>query len=275
MNHTNKIDNYIDKPIYPSQLITTTPETHANATLPSQLHHITTHSHQLHTCKPQYGTLQPDCDQYNNNELINKQYGILKYNASLNAYNLQSVSNIYVPHTNDLLIGTIQSKTMEYYRVNLGEHCNIIGMLPLYSFPGASKRNHPNLSLGTLVYCRIESYTSYSHDSIQLTCVTPYIKQSDWVTGNNIFGELSDGYTASISLQYAYKLLLPSCLILNLIESQLKIVYELAIGMNGIVWCNSNSVANTIVIINLILKTEHMTQSQITHEINQFVQRSQ
>ena len=270
------INQFINTIVYPSQTVVINNndnDNKQNTQLPSNIQHEAVHSHRLRSVKPQYGCIQRDNIDPSNQHII-KQYGILQH--ANKSYTINAISNIYIPQPNDLIIGTIQSKTSEYYRVNLGDCCNISAILPIYNFVGASKRNHPNLKIGSIVYCIISHYIPNCNDSIELTCISSFIKQKDWVnTNENIFGQLVNGLTYNVSLTLVNKLLQPDNIILKLIETKLKITYELAIGFNGIIWLHSNSIANTIVILNIILKTEHMNRQQQIYEINQFIKRSQ
>jgi hypothetical protein len=88
--------------------------------------------------------------------------------------------------------------------------------LGLLAFDGASKRNHPNLQPGSLVYCRIlttnkdlepavtcEGMKVLSIDMISWTFIAPsHMTKKDWMTGHALYGELCSGFVfkSSISL---------------------------------------------------------------------------
>ena len=125
------------------------------------------------------------------------------------------------------------------------------GRLNIVAFEGATKRNHPVLKAGDLVYCRVlQTYPGMQPD---LTCIISNGPRSEWVNGSSLFGQLSGGYVFKIACDQARKLVSNSCDILQTIGSH--IPYECAIGINGFVWVNSQTTKNTITISNTILNS--------------------
>jgi len=50
--------------------------------------------------------------------------------------------------------------------------------------------------------------------------------------------------------------------------------YEVAAGMNGRIWVNSNTIENTVLITNAILNSELLNQAQIDLVVQKLAQRA-
>lgn len=95
--------------------------------------------------------------------------------------------------------------------------------------------------------------------------------KKDWMTGLAIYGELSDGYVFKTSIGLAKHLLREDGTgVLAALGKTL--AFEIAIGVNGIVWVNSKSVKNTIILSNAILNSETMTASEIDVMVSRLVE---
>jgi len=169
-----------------------------------------------------------------------------------------------MPAIEDMVIGTVTEKHAESYRVDIGtvEHAR----LPATSFEGATRRNKPNIQVGSLIYCRIGDANKFMEP--ELTCISPHFKK-EWVTGESIFGELVGGYCFNISIHLARKLLSEDCFILKKLGE--KIAFEIAIGANGRVWVNSKSPTFTVIISNAILNSETMLNEEMERMVNRLV----
>lgn len=289
---TNLLSNYVNQYIQPAQSFTVDDDDNSisenknrkttKLVLPQSIIRQCIYNYRLKSVEPHNGYIHcnndNDNDNYNGNTntYINTQYGILQYNKQHNLYNIHRISSNYIPQINDLVIGTIIHKSNENYRISLGSQCTYNAVMSYYSFPGSSKRNHPNLHVGSLVYCIVNDIHIQNNDTtIVLSCISSYIQQRDYVSGDNIFGELHRGISFNVSQQLVYTLLQPQCYILTIIDNMLHIQYEICIGMNGVVWINSDSIANTIIVMNLIVKTQNMNKQQIKQEISNFAKRTQ
>jgi len=162
----------------------------------------------------------------------------------------------YHPQVDDMVIGTIVDKSTDWYRVDIGLHQNAI--MSTLAFEGATKRNRPNLEVGQLIYCRVRATNKYMET--ELTCISPHFKK-DWVTKESMFGELNGGYVFNASARLCRTLLDDNCLVLN--EIGRVIPFEIAIGVNGRVWVNSASPVHTIIISNIISKSETLSSEGI------------
>ncbi|CAO3647986.1 unnamed protein product [Cunninghamella echinulata] len=162
----------------------------------------------------------------------------------------QDVDHIYIASSGESVLGTIISRLGEYYKVDIGTARPAI--LSVTAFEGATKRNKPNLALRTLVYCRV-SMANQDMES-ELECVNPTTSKADG------FGELKGGFVFKCSLGLCRRLLDPSTPILSLIGDHFP--YEIAVGMNGRIWINSENVKHTIIIANAIQNSEYLSKSE-------------
>ena len=77
--------------------------------------------------------------------------GVLRYEPPpRNRLWIDGETKRYIPITGDHVIGIIESKHAEEYRLNIGGPA--IASLPLLAFDGATRRNRPHLDVGALVY---------------------------------------------------------------------------------------------------------------------------
>lgn len=73
--------------------------------------------------------------------------------AKTDALSLSKFPVQYLPARNDFVIGVIKVKTSETFIVDIGAPMDaVLGGL---EFDGVTKRNKPNLKIGTLVFCRV------------------------------------------------------------------------------------------------------------------------
>jgi exosome complex component RRP40 len=59
----------------------------------------------------------------------------------------------YTPHSGDRVLGTVTTKSGDFYRVDIGSPD--LAQLNFTSFEGATKRNRPNVKVGDLLYGQI------------------------------------------------------------------------------------------------------------------------
>jgi len=97
------------------------------------------------------------------------------------AYWVESNSKRYIPALHDQVICQITNRGTESYQVTLFNSFTP-ATLSGFAFEGATKRNKPNLKVGTLLYAQVMSASR--HLEVELTCV-------DQNTGkSNGYGEL-------------------------------------------------------------------------------------
>ena len=85
--------------------------------------------------------------------------------------------------------------------------------------------------------------------------------KKDWMTGLAIYGELNDGYVFKTSIGLAKSLLHDNCQVLASLSKRL--AFEVAVGVNGVVWNNAKTAKNITIISNSIMNSETMSSSEI------------
>jgi exosome complex component RRP40 len=163
----------------------------------------------------------------------------------------------YYPAVGDTVVGIIADRNAEFYRVRL--HGTTHAQLPVLAFDGATKRNKPNLAIGTLVFCRVVSVSK--HLDPELSCAASSGSTSkDWVTGQSVYGELKEGNLCTISLGHARRLLHPTCALLTRLGGS--IPFEVAVGVNGLVYVRATSTRHTTIICNAIERSEKLNEDE-------------
>lgn len=140
----------------------------------------------------------------------------------------------------DSVIGIVTGRLGEAYKIDLGSaHFATLGFL---AFENATKRNKPNLKNGTLVYAHVN--LAERDMEPEIVCMSPTTNKSDG------YGELSGGYMQKISLHLSRKLLEGTNA--GLQELGKRFPFEMAVGYNGRVWVKSDTVQNTIVVMQCL-----------------------
>jgi exosome complex component RRP40 len=178
--------------------------------------------------------------------------GVLRSGATANRHWVDTPMRRYVPVAEDLVVGTVTDKHGEGYKVDIG--AVEPAQLPAIAFQGATKRNRPTIAVGALVYCRVEVANKFM--AATLTCVSPHVKK-EWMTGEALFGQLSNGYAFKTSLSLARRLLAENAHVLKCIGEH--IAFELAVGQNGKVWVDAGTPLRTILVSNAIINSEFLT----------------
>eukprot|EP00297_Palpitomonas_bilix_P025578 CAMPEP_0113906050 /NCGR_PEP_ID=MMETSP0780_2-20120614/24470_1 /TAXON_ID=652834 /ORGANISM="Palpitomonas bilix" /LENGTH=202 /DNA_ID=CAMNT_0000900483 /DNA_START=180 /DNA_END=785 /DNA_ORIENTATION=- /assembly_acc=CAM_ASM_000599 len=156
--------------------------------------------------------------------------GLLKKAKGSQVY-VENHQRRYVPLVGDVVLGVVVERHGESYKVDIGAPSKAV--LPHLAFEGATKRNRPNLEVGSLVYARI-ACADRDLDP-ELTCISPDSKKG-WMTGQSLYGELNGGTVIELSsLRYARALLDGSgAAVLRSLGERLP--FEIACGLNGRVW---------------------------------------
>ena len=135
----------------------------------------------------------------------------------------------------------------------------------ILEFEGATKRNKPDLNVGDIIFCRIQ----ISNRDMQpiLTCKSPSFNKS-WVSGEALFMQLKEGYIFQCSLNWSHKLNRINSPHLQFLATFFP--FEIAIGVNGRIWCKTANIKHTLLLSNIIKNGEYcnMKQFQImTHSL--------
>lgn len=181
--------------------------------------------------------------------------GVLRYREPV-SYWIDIDKKYYIPKNGDQVVGIIEDRGGDYYRVNI--FSGSIALLSRLGFEGASKRNKPELKVGDLVYCKVH-FTHKDLDT-ELTCISSSGVKKGWSSGETIYGDLEEGITARVSPKTAKLLLNPDCVVLNLLGRH--IAYEVAVGMNGLIWIQSGSVKESVIVRNAILNSVELDEIQ-------------
>ena len=181
------------------------------------------------------------------------QSGILRF-ESPGTFWVETNEKRYQPKVGDPVVGIIEQKIGSAgYLVNINARCP--AYLPLLEFDGASKRNHPNLKEGTLIYARLASDSL--HVEPELSCKVKSGVRKDWMTGEAYYGKLEGGLSGNCSLHLARQLLDDNCDILKALSR--RIPFEIAVGINGRFWVCAQKNNQSILIYNAILNSEFLS----------------
>ncbi len=192
--------------------------------------------------------------------IVATRSGILLFQKP-NVYWVDHYDHRYRPRVGDNVVGVVREAFAENYPVDIASIDS--ALLPTLAFDGASKRNRPELSAGSLIYCRIEQVQDNIAD---LTCCAKSSQaKKDWMTGEAIYGELKGGCVFRCSLFLAETLLDPECPVLLALARS--IPFEIAVGSNGFVWIN----AETPEQISLIMVAIQKSEGRAPQEIHQYV----
>ena len=188
----------------------------------------------------------------------------------------------------DRVLGIIedQKASADYYRVNIfGSHSALLHVL---SFEGATKRNRPQLEAGCLVYCRIIKSFGGKMDP-EVTCkvggggggVSTFNKddeenddggasRKEWLTNEGTYGPLTGGTSFRISLGLARQLLDPNNVLLQALDAS-KIPFEIAVGVNGMVWVNAAEAEYVVMVLNAVENSEVMSAEEVRGMVKRMV----
>ena len=173
-------------------------------------------------------------------------------------------SKRYQAHPEDRVVGIVQDRMgsdggADVYRVDIGapHTCSLSSL----QFEGATKRNRPQFSAGTLVYARVVSGSQVTDPilSCQLGPKDQGIARKDWMTEEAAYGELKGGTLQKIPLGLARELLSPQSVVL---DEMSKLPFEVAIGVNGYLWIHAARADYTILVRNAILNSQVLTPEQ-------------
>lgn len=181
--------------------------------------------------------------------------GVLRFRAPARFW-VQGQLRRYRPAAGDAIVARVVSKSVDSYRTDFGG--SAAGLLPVLAFDGASKRNKPDLAVGALVYCRVAVVDR--HLEPELSCQVVSGPKKDWMTGEALFGELNGGTIVEVSPSYARRLLAPDHPLLEALGRT--VPFEIAVGVNGVVWLRTASVSDTILVSNAVRNGEFLSPAE-------------
>lgn len=185
------------------------------------------------------GLLQTSSTQQDTS-IISTRAGELHHSANNSRWWIESNSRRYVPAPQESVIGVVVGRSGEGWRIDIGSahFASLDGL----SFEGATKRNRPNLKVGSLVYARV----SLAHKDMdpELECFDAQTRKAEG------YGELKGGFLVRCSLRMCRLLLDPKHFLLPLLGSRFPL--EAATGLNGRVWVNSKDAKHIIAITRCV-----------------------
>ncbi|KAF9242525.1 hypothetical protein BU15DRAFT_43817 [Melanogaster broomeanus] len=188
----------------------------------------------------QLSTHQASAKGRSSQSIISTRAGALNYSANKSKWWVEGNSRRYVPAAQESVIGIVTGRSGEGWRVDIGSAhpASLDGL----AFEGATKRNKPNLKVGSLLYARV----SLAHKDMEpeLECFDAQTHKAEG------FGELKGGFVAQCSLQMSRLLLDPKHFLLPLLGSRFPL--EAAVGMNGRIWVSAKEIKQTIAVVRCI-----------------------
>jgi exosome complex component RRP40 len=146
---------------------------------------------------------------------------------------------------------SIHHSSTDTYHATISDFAPIAA-LPHLSFEGASRKTRPQLVAGALVYARVS--LANKHMDPELECVSSSTGKSDGL------GPLNGGMLFTVSLAMSRRLMLPKPLeqggLVILDELGAVLAFEIAVGRNGKVWVDSNTIKTTLAIGKAIQKID-------------------
>ncbi|KAH9936163.1 exosome complex exonuclease RRP40 [Fomitopsis serialis] len=172
--------------------------------------------------------------------IIATRAGELNHSANRARWWIESNARRYVPAPQESVIGVVVARSGENWRVDIGaaHMANLDGL----AFEGATKRNRPNLKVGSLLYARV----SLAHKDMEpeLECFDAQTRKAEG------FGELKGGFVVRCSLKMCRLLLDPNHFLLPMLGSRFP--HETATGLNGRVWVNAREARHIIAVSRCI-----------------------
>ncbi|KAK9773367.1 putative Ribosomal RNA-processing protein 40 [Seiridium cardinale] len=158
----------------------------------------------------------------------------------------------YIPTVGDLVIGKVDKSATDLYYVNLSDYTSN-ACLPQLAFEMATKKTRPQLASGALVYARVS--LANRHMDPELECVSATTGKSEGL------GPLVGGMLYDISLGMARRLLMRKSVeegkvaVLEELGSA-GLAFETAVGRNGKMWVNSESIKTILVVGRAVKETD-------------------
>ncbi|KAJ3526330.1 hypothetical protein NMY22_g10206 [Coprinellus aureogranulatus] len=127
---------------------------------------------------------QASYDNPSESTVVSTKAGLLQHSANRSKWWVDSNARRYVPAPQESVVGAVTQRLGEGYRVDIGGAHQ--ASLDALAFEGATKRNKPNLKVGSLVYARV----SLAHKDMEpeLECFDAQTRKSEG------YGELKGGF---------------------------------------------------------------------------------
>eukprot|EP00979_Chaetoceros_neogracilis_P001522 scaffold261_cov318-Chaetoceros_neogracile.AAC.8 len=204
--------------------------------------------------------------------------GRLHHRSANNTITYYVIANTkrYIPQLNDRILCIVEERMGEYFRVSIPHSSTGSALLSIIAFEGATKRNRPNLKHGDLLYARINTCHIREMEP-EITCIvmpgelSGGAAKKDWMTDEGTYGQLKGGSCITVSIGLALELLHPHNVVLEALATA-KLPFEICIGVNGLVWVDSERPEYTVLILNAIQNSAVMTEEQVRGMVKSLVQ---
>ena len=180
--------------------------------------------------------------------------GSLQVDQKKSALWLEHEYGRYQPSVGDLVIAQIHHSSTDTYHCILTPHTPF-ALLGQLAFEGASKKTRPQLKAGDLVYARISRASKWEDTEIE--CFNSATGKAEGM------GPLKDGMLFDVSPSFARRLMMGTRKdgsskggVVILEEIGEKFRFEVAVGRNGKVWVESESVRETVMIGRLLREAD-------------------
>lgn len=194
------------------------------------------------------GLLQMDDD------IVAIQAGQLCFHAP-NKFWIASHRKRYIPVVGDLVIGIVTAKLGELFKVDIGCHMN--AALPLTGFEGATRKNRPNLEVGSVIFARV--LVANKDMEPELVCFD--------VNNNGAgFGEVKPaGLLTRCSCTLSQSLQRSASPILEALGKHLS--FEVIAGANGRFIISGKKLRETVAISTAIMQSEYAADTMSLRSI--------
>ncbi|GAW15605.1 hypothetical protein ANO14919_050210 [Xylariales sp. No.14919] len=166
-------------------------------------------------------------------ELIPTVAGQLATDHKKNSIWVEYNGGRYIPAVGDLVICIVQRSGPDYYFVTITDYSSN-AILPQLAFEMATKKTRPQLNHGALVYARV--CLANRHMDPELECVSP-------TTGK------ADGLGPLVGVEEGKVAVLEEL-------GSAGLAFETAVGRNGKLWVNSDSVKTILIVGRAVKETD-------------------
>jgi exosome complex component RRP40 len=202
--------------------------------------------------------------------------GVLRQGGN-NIFYVDSRQKKYIPARGECVVGVVTNARGEMFRVFFNNDVHNLTIIFFYlqvdigssdeasisylAFENATKKNRPIINVGDVIFAKL--LVASKDMEPELVCVDSHGKKGR-------LGILPEGgFLFSCSMNLVRKILKPSCPLLKSLGRDL--AYEVVVGMNGMVWVKTNSVRETILVCDAMLKIENLPEKEIENVVKELM----
>ena len=168
----------------------------------------------------------------------------------------------YRPAKGDVVVGVIVSRGPESYAVDLGGGRR--ASLPLLAFPGATRKNKPELVPGDTVYAVVDKLARHCDPVLTCVCGTG----GGWMTSTAVYGQLAGGALTPVSASYSRRLLDRHCTLPASLGAV--VPYEMAVGVNRRVWVKAATPTRTASVVQALTACDGVPPNEVGSVVAQW-----